>query len=597
MNLLLTNKTLILFAIFISLLFTKCNDREIGKGTDDLFVKDISIWAAPAEQKIRIDAQIEKNNLIWSKETNSISVSGAGNENVPFQIILSKDVERNLQKEINIEGFEIEVSDLTSQNNKKILKKNFSLYLEHYIFISSESSPAGDVGYWPDALVPISKPFSINSGYKTAQNKPVWVNLLIPPSTPGGIYTGIITINQHELPIATFSLTVEVYNFSLPEKTSLITYINVSKGQLAKFYGKPEYSEEINNLTQKYYEFLYANRMEPWFNEMLAPEVIVKGESVELKFDDSKFLYYTNVLNTKRILFPTYPRSLRHQISADEFTPEFNKIVKSYLEQVEYYFKLNGWEDKLVFNSPIDEPNSMEDFEITRKWGTLVNEITPNIPFLVTKTPIPPHDHPNWGTLQECVDNYSIHGNHLNNPRIKQVIQKEQTKGGELTWYISCDQRYPQPNYFIDAPAMDPVMVSWITANYNLDGILYWAINWWGETTNPWIDPNTFHSGFNCSGGWTLNGEGSLWYPGDYVERYTDQPNVDGPISSIRFELLREGIEDYVYLSMLEDLDEKSFAQEQVRKLVTDVRSFSRNIEELYNVRRNIAERLEKLSK
>ncbi len=586
---------MVLFAVLITLLFTRCKNREIELYGEGNFVK--SIWVAPAEQKIRPDAQIEKNNLIWSDETNTISVSGASNENVPFQIIVSTKSEIDSRKGKKSDGFRIGISDLTSQNNNKILEENFSLYLEHYVWVSAESSPAGAVGYWPDALVPIKAPFSIGSGYSAIQNNPVWVNLLIPPFTPGGIYKGIITVTQHELPIATFIVEVEVYNFSLPEETSLITYVNVSKGQLAKFYGKPEYSEEMNNLAQKYYEYLYVSRMEPWFNDMLAPAVNVKGDKVELSFDHGRYMYYMNVLNTKRVLLHTFPGNLRKQISAAEFTPEFNQILKSYLIQVESYFKQNGWEGKLIFNSPIDEPNSFEEYEDTRKWGTLVNEITPNVPFLVTKTPVPPKNHTEWGILQGCVDNYSIHGNHLNEPKIMQAIQEEKDRGGELTWYISCDQRYPQPNYFIDAPAMDPVMVPWITASYGLDGILYWAINWWNETTNPWNDPNTFHSGFNCSGGWTLNGEGSLWYPGDDAQKYSGQPNVDGPVSSIRFELLREGIEDYVYLSMLKELGDKDFAREQVESLVVDVRAFSRNVGELYNVRKNMAKRIEKLSK
>ena len=583
---------MILCTMLISLVFTRCKNSEIELEDDGKPVKS-SIWAAPAEQKIRRDAPIEKTNLIWSDETNTIKIFGAGNENVPFQIIISTKSGTKSQQEEKTNGFEIAISDLTSEDDNKILEKNFNLYLEHYIWISSESSPAGAVGYWPDALVPIKVPFSISSEGSTIRNNPVWVNLLIPPFTPGGIYQGTITITQQELLIATLMIEVEVFRFSLPEKTPLITYINVSKEQLANFYGKPEYSAEIVNLTQKYYEYLYASRMEPWFNDMLTPTVTVKGEMVELNFEHSRYLHYMNELNTKRVLLHAFPGNLGRQISADKFTPEFDRLVKSYLIQVESYFKKNGWEEKLVFNSPIDEPNSLEAYEDTRKWGALVNEATPDVPFLVTKTPVPPRNHPEWGTLQDYVDNYSIHGNQLNDFQIIQAIQDEKARGGELTWYISCDQRYPQPNYFIDAPAMDPVMVPWITAKYDLDGILYWAINWWNETSNPWEDTNTFHSGFSCSGGWTLNGEGSLWYPGNYAERYTGQPNVNGPVSSIRFELLREGIEDYVYLSMLEDLGNKQFAQEQVRKLVVDVGEFSRNVEELYKVRKNMAKRLE----
>jgi Domain of unknown function (DUF4091) len=91
-----------------------------------------------------------------------------------------------------------------------------------------------------------------------------------------------------------------------------------------------------------------------------------------------------------------------------------------------------------------------------------------------------------------------------------------------------------------------------------------------------------------------LNGEGSLLYPGDFTKRYTDQPNVEGPVSSMRFELLREGIEDYEYINMLRDMGESKFADSVVHNMVIDVSTFSRNLEDLYAVRRAMALRLEK---
>jgi len=353
------------------------------------------------------------------------------------------------------------------------------------------SSPVGATGYWPDALAPLKVPFNMNAHYHLVQNRPLWADLFIPKGTQGGNYKGTITVTQHDETVAKIGVEVYVYKFSLTDETPLITYMNVSRGQLAGFYHKPGDSEDIENLTQVYYEKLYANRMEPWFNDML----------------------------------------------------------------------------------------------------------TPDVPFLITRTPVPPKSNPEWGTFRGYVDNYSVHGNQMNDPELMRVIQEEKANGGELTWYISCDQRYPQPNYFIDAPAMDLVMVPWITARYDMDGILYWAINWWSQTSNPWLDANTFHSGFLCSGGWVLNGEGSLWYPGDFTERYTGQPNVEGPVSSLRFELLREGIEDYVYLSMLKNLGDEEFGSELVRNMVVDVKAFTRNVEVLYNTRKSMAERLEELSR
>ena len=563
-----------------------------GDQTQVAIDQKVVVWAVPAEQKVRPDDREETRNLVWSKEEKKIRISGAGNEHVPFQVVVTTPIPPGRRPKAP-EGFFIEVSDLTARQGRAIPKDRVNLFLEHYIMLYAKSSPVGATGYWPDALVPLRKTFNMNAQYAVVANRPIWIDVAIPAGTPGGTYNGTVRVTQNGKLLETLNLELRVYNFSLPEKTHLITYMNISKGELARFYHKPADSPEIDQLTQTYYDFLYANRMEPWFNDQLEPEITVKGDKVEVKFNDSRYQYYMEKLKTKSVLLDSYPSSLGRQIQDTQFSKTFNDKVKSYLSQVQAYFQKHGWKDRLVFNSPIDEPNTKEDFEQTREWARLVHEATDDVPFLSTKTPLPPENNPDWGTLRGHVDNFSIHGNHMNIPELKKAILEEQAKGGEMTWYISCDQVYPQPNYFIDAPALDPVMVPWITERYKMDGILYWALNFWSQTPDPWLDAVTFISGFVCSDGGVLNGEGSLFYPGDRIERYTGQPNIDGPVSSIRFELLREGIEDYEYLWMLKDAGDKDFEEDQVRNLVIDVSSFSRNLEELYIARKAMAERLE----
>jgi hypothetical protein len=555
------------------------------------------VWAVPAEQKVRPEDRVEDSNLVWSAPGKKISVAGAGNEHVPFQVVITTPIPPGRRPKAP-EGFFIEASDLAGPSGKVIPKSQIHLFLEHYIMLYAKSSPVGATGYWPDALAPLKEPFSMNAQYAVVANRPIWIDVSIPAGTTAGTYKGTLRITQNSKPVETLNLEVAVYNFSLPDETHLITYMNISKGWLGRFYNKSASDPEIEKLTQTYYDFLYANRMEPWFNYPLEPEIIVKSGKVEVKFDDTTYQYYMNKLKTKRVLLETYPSDLERQMEGTEsFSKAFNEMTKSYLSQVEKYFVKHGWKDRLVFNSPIDEPNTKEDFEETRVWARLVHEATTDVPFLSTKSPLPPKNNPDWGTLRGHVDNFSIHGNSMNNPELKKAIIEEQAKGGEMTWYISCDQAYPQPNYFIDAPALDLVMVPWITERYKMDGILYWALNFWSQTPDPWLDAVTFISGFVCSDGWVLNGEGSLLYPGDHTERYTGQPNVDGPVSSIRFELLRDGIEDYEYLWMLKNSGDKDFAEEQVRNLVIDVSSFSRNLEELYIVRKAMARRLEEKAK
>ncbi len=554
---------------------------------------DVTVWAAPDMQKIRPDDKVESENIVWSEEEGQISVAGAANEHVPFHVVITTPVPQGYEPEAP-GGFFIEGTALTSTDGETIGEDQIDFYLEHYIHLYAKSGPIGETGYWPDALAPIQEPFSMEAEYSVVRNRPIWVDLQIPTDTPAGTYTGTITVTQDGETVERLGLEVEVYDFSLPERTHMITYINTSRGRLADFYNMSSSSDRIRELTQTYYDELYANRMEPWFNDPLEPEVSVSGGNVEVAFDEERYDFYMNELNSNRVLLEAFPGALEAAVDGEEFSPAFNEMVRSYLSQLEAFFEEHGWEDRLVINSPIDEPNTAEEYERTRRWGQLIHEATDDVPFLATETPVA--DDPAWGTLRDDVDNFSVHGNSLNSPEVKEAISEEQAGGGEITWYISCDQGYPQPNYFIDAPAMDPVMVPWITARYGMDGILYWATTHWADTPNPWRDAGSFNSGYFCSGGYVLNGEGYLFYPGDYTEEFTGQPDVDGPVTSIRFELLREGIEDYEYLWMLRNHGAEEFAREQIQNLVVDVSAFSRNVEELYQTRRAMAERLEQLT-
>jgi hypothetical protein len=560
-----------------------------SESVSDPSAEKLAVWAAPAEQKIRSTAGVETDNLIWSKEGNKINVAGAGNEHVPFQVVITAPMPA-ARKGAPAAGFFIKCSDLTSAAGKTIPEAKVNFYLEHYIMLYAVSGPAGATGYWPDALAPIKGPFSMAAQYSVVKNRPIWVDISVPAATPAGNYTGTITVTQNDKPVEVLNVKLEVYGFSLPEKTHLITYMNISKESLATFYHLPITSPKIDKLTQTYYDFLYTHRMEPWFNDQLLPVIEQKGEKVTVKFDDERYQYYLNKLHSNRVLLDAFPSTLRKQNVNAGFSKTFDAKIKSYVAQVAKYFTDHGWKDKLVFNSPIDEPNSQQDYEDTRHWATLVHEAAPGVPFLATESPV--SDNAAWGKLTGYVNNFSVHGNALNKEDVKNALLEEQAKGGEMTWYISCDQAYPQPNYFIDAPAQDPVLVPWITDRYHMNGILYWAINFWSETPNPWLDPVTFISGFSCSDGYVVNGEGSLLYPGDSTKQFTGEPNVDGPVSSIRLELLRKGIEDYEYLWLLRDRGDTAFAETQVRSMVVDVSSFSRNNETLYSTRKTMARRL-----
>ena len=544
----------------------------------------VELWAVPSIHKVRPDERPRASNLVWDRETKIVSISGARNEHIPFQVVVSTPPPPSRYQSA-AGGFFVEASDLISQRGR-IARDRIKLYFEHAILCYGKSSPAGDTGFWPDALAPLTGPFSMAAEFRRAVgSRGVWVDVVTAADTPAGDYSGTIRVTQNGDPVGELTVKLRVYDFALLSETHLIAYMGVSSGQLAELHGLARSSPEVKTLLRNYHAFLYANRMEPWFNEPLRPEVAAVGNRVTVKFDEQAYELYMDQWKTKRVVLEAVPRALADNLEQ----------VRSYVKQVADHFRKNGWLGRLVFNSPIDEPNTAEAYADTRKWATLVHEAAPGVPFLVTESPVT--DNPEWGVLNGYANHFSVHGNALNRPEVKQAIREEQAKGGEITWYISCDQRYPQPNYFIDAPAMDPVMVPWITWKYGMNGILYWQIKYWSQTADPWQNPVTYLSGFFCSGGYVLNGEGSLIYPGSRVQRYTGQKNVDGPVSSIRFELLREGIEDYEYLWMLKSLGDQKFADDAVSSMVVDVSAFSRNVAELFAWREKMARRLEQLTK
>ena len=191
---------------------------------------------------------------------------------------------------------------------------------------------------------------------------------------------------------------------------------------------------------------------------------------------------------------------------------------------------------------------------------------------MVTEQPLP--ENPNWGSFIGLANYWVIHGNYLANEDHVKAIADRQKAGEKVIWYISCDQEYPQPNYFIDREAADPRMIPWITWRYKLGGILYWTSDFWREIRDPWVDPVTWKLS-DCNA--PLSGEGSLIYPGNLAEKYTGQENVYGMVSSIRYELLREGFEELELINMLSNLGGSTVADQVVDSICHDIRNFTRD--------------------
>lgn len=113
---------------------------------------EVEVWAQSALQKVRPDDPARPSNLVWDKATRTITVAGAKNEHIPFQVIVSTPPPPNRYHKA-ASGFFVEASELVSGNGR-IPKDRIKLYLEHVVLCYAKSSPAGETGFWPDALAP-----------------------------------------------------------------------------------------------------------------------------------------------------------------------------------------------------------------------------------------------------------------------------------------------------------------------------------------------------------------------------------------------------------------------------------------------------------
>jgi len=122
-----------------------------------------------------------------------------------------------------------------------------------------------------------------------------------------------------------------------------------------------------------------------------------------------------------------------------------------------------------------------------------------------------------------------------------------------------------------------------------------WATIYWSSSAafpntlqDPWTDPMSYVSGYDFKAGqvghWG-NGDGRFLYPPRRDPNTATEPSLDDPINSIRWENLRDGMEDYEYFWLLQQLVERvqksqgeSELTRQARQLLTVPAAISKNL-------------------
>jgi hypothetical protein len=537
-------------------------------------------WTTHSLDKIRpFDRQPNDANR-------AVKIYAAGNEFEPFQIVLRTDGH-------DLEGIDVEVTDLQGRGGVIPSNRNVSVYLERYVNISIPSSITGGTGEWPDALIPRvdryknekrnAFPFKLVSGRSQA----VWIDVYVPPATTAGLYRGqvrVLTMGKAQLSIP---IELEVWNFKLPSTSSLVTTFGFSGNTAIRAHlGKYTNDADVFALTYQYQKSALWHRITLDGGAGVTPSLSITDNKVQVRWDayDSVVAPFMDgiVFSPGDPLYGAKATSVALRTSHALKTPE-QRI--QFWRQAAEHFRRKGWFGRL-FHYLWDEPRA-EHYQAMIQLGRDVRRADPEIKNLVT-APL----HPEWSEFIDiwtpvinCFERKPRQSDYCDPTVEFTQYASERAQGKQLWWYQACGSHgcyivggeyfRGWPSYMIDhAPVLNRIM-EWMTWKYGIQGELYFSTNEAFAKTNPWKDIRLY-------GG---NGDGTLFYPG--------RPDTIGgtthiPVESIRLKLIREGLEDYEYLVMLAKRSGRKNVATSVDKIIRKTFDFNQDPLELYGVREKI---------
>ncbi len=538
---------------------------------------EITVWAAGCTEKI---LEQERSSLphdqVWDTEKRTVRLAGVRGEHLPFQVVVST-AERTVEK------IWIEPSKLVSGQNQ-LGAEQISRFLMPLVNVYAATQDHGRSGRWPDPLVPLVEPFDMRFYWfsQKTNNQSIWIDIAIPHDQPPGIYHGEIDVSVGGEERASIPVEVVVHDLQLPNEREFPVHIGLYENHIARVHGVEPDSAEFRLIFDRYLDYLLEHRCDP----RSSPGFTGRIEKGKYLLTAHRPDLEKRFLDGGRLQFWLSPVPIGVSRPAElPFPFAYQQVVREHVRQVIEHARRAGWYDKLGFHLPVDEPNSADDYRAARHWAKLVKSVDDQVPVSITEQPNPENE--DWGSLQEHVDAWIINGNYLASERAS--IERARKRGDQVFWYVSCDQLFPQPNLYIDREAADPRIIPWVAWRYELTGFLYWNGTYWGEVLNPWRDPITWKT-LPCN--LPAAGEGSLFYPGNLVRRFAGQPNIEGPIGSVRLKLLREGLEERALLQMLAEKIGRPAVEKLLDPACRDIRNFSRDPNELDRVRKRVIEAL-----
>ena len=474
----------------------------------------------------------------------------ARNERESFQVIIRPPKGSDLTK------ISCQIGNLVNDETGALIKSaNIRAYNVGYCPVRIPSYFEGPTGDWPDPLQPL-KPFTAPGGRCTC----LWFTVYAPLDVPPGKYAGDLVLTYPQSDPINLMIEATVYGFDLPVTPSLKTDFGFRQDMAVDAAKAKGCNLSPQDLTARYVSNALDHRVslrEPF--QFPAPAADYAGELGK---------YASRVKDALARGATTFavPAGLLDTPDALEKADAF--VVGRKIE-------------KRVFCPIASNPDPSQHAALGERLKSW-HAIAPDIPAVIASFGIQPF-------LPEGPSIWSVHTQMLDTPNNKPILERIQT-GNEVWWYVNRYPPRPYGNFLLDFAGVEHRILFWQTWTLGIRGLQYWCIDWCEKGRDPYAGLTDVTP---------VNGDGFLVYPGP-----------DGPVDSIRWEIIRDGIEDYDYLRMLSDRIKKLEAAGgnpalldrarqvlNLKALVPDLVSFPRDPKVLLDKRDEIARMILELGK
>ena len=477
-------------------------------------------------------------HIVNPTDRNTYVITMAGNSIENCQVFLAPTVSNA--------NVNISISPFTNANGVQLKTE---ILRENYLNINGV--------YYPDALPKVNGSISIKAGNSQGFVIKAWADT----NQAAGLYSATVTVTDanNGKVIKKANVYVNVLDYSLSEETTLKSAIGLSAWNILVSYnnkGMTDYSSE--ELYKIYYDFLLENRLCAY--------------QLPYSLYDNRAIEYLNN--------PRVNSFVINKVDGGDITGAYNVLKDN-----------QSWLDKGFFYY-VDEPSESGKLNELQNWGNRLegafpgyNQISPfftnieyngvdQVEFMSPYLNI-------WCTKMFAFtprDKYMVSGVQYMTSRIQderygtfaERMEAYQAQGEQMWLYICWEPEQPYTNWLIMGDGTETIVSIWQCMMLNADGILYWDASYWNSNDPLNNMPPLI--------GATAHGDGVLLYSGAEVGSYE-------PVSSMRLESIRQGMQDHMMLSMLDE----ARAAEFISMVTEDVITYTNDDNYLNYVRQLLA--------